>query len=1781
MENVLSEYDIGDRIHQSSRSLVYRARRQRDGVPVVIKIQQTEHPSPDELARFRREYEVGLALRVEGVVKPYGLARYKNRLALVMEDLGGESLRARAAARPLGVEEILGVAVQVARTLGQIHQRRVIHKDVNPANIIVHPETGVAKLIDFGIATTLTRESPTAGSPDVLEGTLRYVSPEQTGRMNRAIDYRTDFYSFGVTLYELLTGTVPFLADDAMELVHCHLAREPVAPHLLRPELPAALSAIVLKLLAKMAEDRYQSGLGLATDLAECLASLRATGRIEGFVPGRHDVSDRFQIPQKLYGREADLEVLLAMFDRISRGKAELMLVAGYSGVGKSALVNEIHKPIVQKRGHFVSGKFDQLKRNVPYASLIEAFQDLVRQLLAESESRLATWRHKLAAALGRNAGVIAEVIPAVELILGEQPPAPPLPPTESQNRFNFVFQRFVAAFAAADHPLVIFLDDLQWADLPSLKLIQLLLTDAGLTNLAIIGAYRDNEVSGAHPLLSTLEAIRGAGTQVTTLDLVPLDLGQVTQLVGETLRCGRAAAAPLATLLLQKTQGNPFFLGQFLGALHEEGLIAFDAAASAWRWDLGVIRGRGLTDNVVDLMAGKIQKLGAPAQHALGLAACIGNRFDLRTLALVARRPAEEMAASLRPAVEEGLVVPLGDGYLAASHAGLEASFKFLHDRVQQAAYSLIGDDGEKRAIHLDLGRLLLGSASGEALDAQIFDVVHQFQLGLAALTSDEERSQVAGLCLAAGKKAKASAAYEPALRYLETGLALLPADAFEARYELAFELHLEGAEAAYLNADFERAQALTDVAMAHTRTVLEKVQILETRMRFHAARNRFEDTIRVGLEALELLGVSLPSAPTPAHFGAALAANGALLAGRPIEDLLDLPELTDRSLLAAQRLLMTLGAPTYIANPLLYILVCAEFFALSVRHGNSRYAPAAYVNYGAIHAGALKDYVTARAYGDLALKLLDRLHTAESKSEVLLLNSVVIRPWTTPLRATLEPLLEAVLAGVETGDLGHGALASVNCCTTPLLAGLPLDVVSEQQVRQLAFMTRVKHEFTRMFGAIARQTLLNLVGLSSDPVRLVGAGFDEDATLPALVEAKNFSTLCELHTFKSLLAYVFGDFAQAATSADLAEQYLPGLAGHVVSGHQPFYQSLAQLALLPSAGEAGRAEALAKVERNQAEMGRWAELCPANFRHKHDLVEAERARAEGRPLEAMALYERAIRGAAEQQYLHEEALANERCADFCRALGWERAAESYLVEAHYAYLRWGASAKVLDLERRHPALLSTKHSAGVAASREDQPVTSSRTGRHSGSSLELSTVMKAAQAISGEIVLDRLVEALMRIIIENAGAQRGFFLLEKDSAWTIEAEWDAGRAEVIPRRGALLAGEPGLSEAIVHYAVRSGESVVLADATRDGLFTNDPYVLRSRPRSVLCAPLLNQGKRIAVIYLENNLTAGAFTEARLEVLRLLSAQAALSIHNATLYATLERKVEERTTELVDKNRELGAALAQLQATQQRLVTQEKLASLGALTAGIAHEIKNPLNFINNFAQLAAELSGQIAESLDAQRNRLDPESLADVDEMLGSLRQGVTKINEHGVKANNIINGMLLHARQVTGVHEDADLNAVLASCVELACHAMRAKDGAFTPELTLDYDPALGKVELSVQDVSRAFVNVLNNALYALREKRRAAGKAFTPRLTVHTKDLGDRAEVRIHDNGTGITPDIAGHIYNPFFTTKPAGEGTGLGLSLSHDIVVQGHHGELTMATAPGEFTEFVITLPKST
>jgi predicted ATPase/class 3 adenylate cyclase len=1466
-------------IFDSWRSKVYYKARSEWGIPVAVKILNYEFPTPDDIEQFYNEYDLLQSVNLLHGRRVLKKGREKNHHAVWLEWVEGRTLAEILQTSPLGIAAFLPIAISLADALAEIHHQHLIHKDVCPANVIIRKDGRTACVIDFGFTSRLELKQQYVGNPERIEGTLNYVSPEQTGRMNRVLDYRSDLYSLGVTFYEMLSGRLPFAAKDALEVIYAHIAKVP--PSL--TDVPAPLARIVHRLMAKNAEDRYQSAHGLKRDLARCLDEFAKTGMISDFQLGEYDFSSRFQLPQKLYGRQEEADALLHSFERCVEGAAELVLVKGSSGTGKSALVHEVHKPIMAKRGYFISGKFDQYQRSVPYYALTEAFGELINILLTEREDRLHDLRQRLREALGEEGRVLTDVLPGLEYLVGPQPELPELGGSELQNRFNYIFRKFVQAVCTNIHPLALFIDDLQWADSASLRLLEVLLTDPDIGYLLCVGAYRDNEVDAVHPLVVTIRDIEAAGTRVETLSLDNLPRQDISALVADTLRVSEEEAGPLTLLLQQKTHGNAFFLTRFLTSLYEEKMLQFDFETLCWEWNIQQIRDKNITDNVVELMTAKISRFPAAVQNVLQAGACIGNRFSYDTLAVILGQEVSTLKEHLREGFREGMVLPLGG-----------SSVKFAHDRIQEAVYALIPDD-QKKAAHLRIGRLLLENSTVESRKEQLFDIVNQLNSGIDLLDDQQEKARLAVLNLQAGQKARLNSAFQPARNYLTLGIGLLQERPWENQYALCLDLHVEACEAAYLTGEFDEMERLCQEILRNARTILEKVKPCEIRILAYKAQNRLHDAIHTGLEVLAQLGEKFPPKPNLLHVFQGLLATLLRLRGKDNNFLMELPIMTNPEKIAAMRIIADITSSVYWAMPNLLPLIVFRMVALSLRYGNTAVSCFAYGSYGVINCGVLGWMKKGNEYGQLALSLLDKLNAKEWKAQIYVSPYALTIHWRNHVRETLRPLQESFQIGLETGLIEFACVNTNIYCIHSLLCGKPLARLEEETDAYSRSYKLFKQETNYNYNEVYRQAILNFMGKSADPVVLTGTAYDEEQMLRQNEERNDKTGAFFIHFLKTMLGVHFHQPDLALKHARIANTLLEAVLAKFEIPNLHFYHALAALALAENAPARQRRSLLAQARKCYGILRKWAKDAPMNFAHKADLIEAERLRIVGKSADARILYDKAISGANTYEYLQEEALAYELAGRFYLSLEAQDLATYYLKAAYATYRTWGAKAKLRLLERTYSKqVMGVRRSDNLATEVLEDSVSGL-----SGAMLDISSVLKAAATISGEVVLPRLLSLLLRVVIENAGAQRGVLLLDSEGSLFVETRLEPGSAEAEVLQHLPLEAFPDLAASVVTFVKRTRQALAVADIGQDSRFKNDPYVLAAHPRSVFCLPVIHQGKLIGILYLENNLNTGVFTSDRVNLLSLLSGQIAVSIDNALLYDNLEKKVNERTLEL------------------------------------------------------------------------------------------------------------------------------------------------------------------------------------------------------------------------------------------------------------------------------------------
>jgi PAS domain S-box-containing protein len=1779
---------------------------------VLFVVPAADHPSRSTLERLSHEYELRDDLDGAWAVRPLDLVRDAGRTMLVLEDAGGEPLD-RLVGAPMEMGRFLRTAISIIVALGELHQSGLVHKDVKPANILVNGKTGEVRLTGFGIATRLARERQSPHPPEAIAGTLAYMAPEQTGRMNRSIDSRGDLYALGVTFYQMLTGALPFTAADPMEWVHCHLARRPVPPAERLKDIPGVVSAIVMKLLAKWAEDRYQTAGGLESDLRSCQTEWEARRRIDDFPLGEHDTPDRLLIPEKLYGRRREVETLLRAFDRVVNGGApELVLVSGYSGIGKSSLVNELHAVLAPSRGLFASGMFDRHKRDIPFSTVTQAFLSLIRPLLGKSDPDLAAWREAFRDALGPNGRLITDLVPELSLIIGDQPPVPELPSQDAQGRFHMVLRRFLAVFARPEHPLVLFLDDLQWLDSATLNVLEDLLTQPELRHLLLIGAYRDNEITSEHPLARKLEAIRKAGVAVTEIMLAPLAREDLGQLIGDAFRCEPRRADPLVQLVHEKTAGNPFFAVQFLTTLAEEGLIGFDPKTRVWTWDLEGINAEGFTDNLVDLMIGRLRRLPSRTQDTLKVLACIGNNAEVAMLEQALGVTKADIDESLRVAVESGIIV---------SRSG---QYRFLHDRVQEAAYALI-PHGSRPALHLRVGRGLLAGLRDEDLAEKIFDIVNQLNLGVPAASDVDEKVRIARLNLQAGLRAKASTAYASACSFFAIGLATLGDRGWEQAHEPALKLLLERAECELLRANLAESAALIDLLLSKARSKTDRTEGYRLRVTLQLLHGDMALAVRTAIECLKMFDMTFPEHPTAEDVREEFDDLLRRMGSRSIESLLGLPLMEDPEIRALSAILLILGQSSYFVDEHLYGMLAFRMVKLSIAFGHSSSCTVGYGGVGIILGPKFDRFDDGERFARIAVAVTERHgFLAHRPGACVLLQMASL--WTGTIDEALACLDSADKSALETGEVVFACISAEHRVTNLLARGETLDSIWPESGNALTFVQNKGYAHIIDIVLAIRHFIATLRGDTSD-----GGLVGDEATLrrTGLPVVQCFYWILQLQ-----LRYIMGDAAGAIEAAERARPFLWSARCHVQAGTFCYYHALALLSVMRSARTIVSEALQGDLKDSLDALRTLAENAPHTYAHKHALAAAELAGAEGRDLDAMRLYDQAVRAALEKGFIQDSAVGAELAADFFALRGLEKVAHGYRREARELYHRWGASAKVAQLDLRHPDIAPHPPLPAAEALLEH---------------LDLATVIKVSQAVSGEIVLGDLIDTLMRTAMAHAGAERALLILLHGPEPRIEAEATISDDAVAVHVRDEPVAEHLLPVSLLQYVLRSRESVILYDAAAQSPFGEDSYIRQHRVRSVLCMPLLNRANLIGVLYLENNLTPRVFAPARFAVLKVIAAQAAVSLENTRLYRDLAER-EAKIRRLVDSNiigivtwdvegriieansaflytvgyghedvasgrmrwtdltppewldRHRRLWLQQLRTTgslqpfEKELfrkdggrvpvligvatfqeggsqgvafvldLTDRKRAeeALRRLESDFAH-----MNRVSMMGELAASLSHEITQPIASARNNacaglnfLDrgPPDLAEVREALGCVVSDVDR-------AGDIVDRIRDHIKKAPPRKTRFALNEAINEVLVLAQSAI-AENGVLVQVRLADDLFAVQGDRIQLQQV---VLNLILNAVEAMGSVEAGArGLAIS---TEQTRSGG--ALVAVRDSGPGIDPEHLECVFEAFYTTKSSG--TGMGLSICRSII-DAHGGRLWAAANEPRGAVFQFTLP---
>ena len=1730
-------FTVTERLYANSRTLISRAIRQSDGSPVIIKSLVDPHPSASQLARFAYACKIQQEFDHPGITRVLDCVEAGSAPIMVLEDIGAIPLTRYMQELPgqsLSVERFLSVAIQLSHALAEIHHRHVIHKDLHPGNILMQPRSGQVQITDFDISSRLSREQPSLQPPEELEGILGFISPEQTGRMNRALDYRSDFYSLGVTFYWLLTGRMPFAEDSAIAMVHAHIARVALPVNKVRPELPAMLAKIIDRMMAKNAEARYQSAAGLTFDLEECQRQWQVTHSIQDFTLAAHDISDRFQVSQKLYGREPEIAQLINAFAQALQGNPQLMTVAGYAGIGKSALVHEAHKPIAAYGGWFISGKFDQFKHNVPYSALHEALKTWVQLILSEGDEALSRRRSTLLEALGANARVLIDFQPDLEILLGSLLPVPELGPLETQNRFHIVIQQFIQVLTN-EQPLVLFLDDLQWADMGTLGLLKVLMHDIG-HQLLLIVAYRDNEVTETHPTMLTLQAIQQdlhAGPErFHYLNLLPLTLQDVEHLLVDSLHCIQDIE-PLARLIQKKTAGNPFFINEFLRALYSDGLINFNRQVQKWQWDIERIESQDITDNVVDLMLAKMRRLPPETQHLLQLASCIGGRFDLATLALITHQPLPIARSQLWPALREGLLIQEAGDWFSQSTEEPPASSqftslphsqkpvcRFLHDRMLQAAYDSLAEI-ERIRTHLSIGRILQQNRStGQA--HEVFTITEHLNQARRLLKNPDQRLELAQLNLEAAQLAQNASAWSASARHARVARELLTVDHWQHQYALSAQLFTLSVQSESLDSDFESAEQLAQIALRELHSDLEKARICLILLNSNIARGKREYAIEVGIQGLKFCGIDIPALEQlDEAYRQEQAQLNQLAAQQPLAQQLHVIHTVPTFTTLASGLLSALLLASFVfGKRMLNMFIGCRGMRFLLEHGLCEETASLLCEYAVIQLRE-DNYREAFELGSMAMEFVSGATNPSSCLQTYLYSGSAVWLYFRPFQDATDLLWKGYHAGMEYGDLNIGMGCFSNIIINRFAKGDSLAEIDLhiQQLEELMGRYRLHvsagRHYKRLSTMLQQQETKDLL--------------EDDAFSVQELQIINSSTLRAFIDHLRLQWYFWSEQHDSAlnqlTVAEKSLELIPCMAPNI--DHYLIEAMLLSRCLEQTADKGALLERLLWIERYFAVK---EAFCEANFGHKQMLVAALIAAARSQTIVAIEHYRKAIASASEEGFIQFQALGQELLGRYLWQLGWTEFATPALQEAHYFYGRWGCVVKQKLLLQEFPALLGPL--SGSRPTREGPTPSATSPGLNASLQLDLESIMKSTQAISGELVLEHLLNKILHIILENAGAQTAAIVMFHDGKLTLEACLQVDQPE---KEGGNLKPNTAITDSellpleLLRYALHTDKPLLLQDVQAHTSWSQDPYVSRHKPRSILCMPMHYRDNQTGILYLENTLTPNAFTNERLQVLELLLTQANISLENARLFdevqalnTSLERKVEQRTAELRAVNRELEA-----------------------FSYSVSHDLRGPLRNINGFSKML----------LDRHK------------EALGESGQDLLRrIWRNTEKMSNLITGLLA-------------LSKVTRSEIKLETVDLAAIANAIIEDMQSQYpDQQINWIcteEAKVRGDHRllysALENLLNNAWkYSAKEKH--------PRIEFGVETEGDNRIYFVRDNGAGFNMRYAEKLFTSFQRLHSDKEfsGTGIGLATVQRIIHR-HGGEVWAESEMHKGAIFYFTL----
>lgn len=1470
-------------VAQNSTVTLVLATRESDGEKVILKVLTAKYPQRIDIARIKREFEITRNLSIPTVIHHYEVLEFNNRIALVMEHFPGISLSKfiksdNSADSLQNLISKLNLAEKIVTTISEIHNAGIIHKDLTPFNILVNSDCSDIRIIDFGISTNLSQENITVANSPQLEGALPYISPEQTGRMNRKLDYRSDYYSIGIILYELFTGILPFTMTDPMQLIHAHIALKPIAPSSIIPTIPEMLSQIILKLLEKNAEDRYQGTIGLLDDLRYIKNELIDHGSVSYKEIAEKDISYRFKLSEKLYGREKQLEQLLDDFKAINSGKNRFTIVTGPSGIGKSSLVYEIHKPIVREKGVVISGKYDQFERSVPYSGFSSALNSLCRHILSKDEEEVNQWKEKILHVLDENGQVLIDIIPLLELIIGKQKPVQELRATESQNRFHTYFNRFIGLFTS-EAPLVIFLDDLQWADDPSIQLIKELITDSDISKLQIIGSFRDNEVSPGDLLLLIIQDLEKIDTLVSRIQLLPLSEEDLARLISDSLQHRCENFEDLAHIIFNKTGGTPFFSVQFFAELFKKEILNLDTGKGVWSWDPEKVENLSSSDNLIELMQSRISELSEAEQEILKILAAVGNSFEFGTVVTVSGQDKETILKQLDKLLTQKFILPLTEDYkyTSSSLEGLDLRYTFLHDKVQQAAYNLLTEEDASK-LHLSIARLLFRSSSEENKKDKLLEIVRHYNEGLERIDSVEESLLVAQLNLEAAQKARNSTAYSVAVSHAKIGIKMLNKESWTKNYDLTKELYREWSQSAYLTTEFETAQEINELLIKQMKTDLEKAEIYYMISLQYGTTNRMEESVQAGITGLKLLNISLPSHPSKITIIREILQTERALHNKSDEDIITLPQMTDTIQRMGLKLIIGFVASAYLSgNANLYVLSVFKMIRISLKYGNSPESAFAFTCLGMLKIMISGNLSEGLRFGNLGIELNEHYPDLMLKGQILHIYNTFIYHWGASRAEQKEISYKGMAASTAAGDLLY---LSHNCILASQL-DLSLDLSSKMnEVEQYySVILKTKYEDAIESSLLYQHFLKNLQGKTKERFSLSTDEFDAFECLESLKKRKVILGIISYNMFKMEIHLLYNDYEGGIPYLHEIEKSVDKIAGELSIVRFCWLTFFTYAGMCKRGDKKRNHRYVQLMKKEYFKMKKWANYSPDNFLHIQLLMEAEFFRISGDNSKAEKWYDAAISESNNGKYAAKIALSNELAGRFYLEDERNTSARFFLEEALYSYQIWGAAEKVKALKESYPFLVSSSRDK----TKKKSTLTTLADSGENNAILDLNTVITVSREISAGISFKTVVQTLLTHVIENSGADRGLFLLHENK-----------KIKVITVNGSE---SEEYCNAIVNLVSATEVNTIHDNIMDEKEYTNDKYIQKQKVRSLLCLPVIYQQEQIGLIYLENRITQNSFTEGRVELVNLLASQAAISLKNAQMYDKLQESENQYRT--------------------------------------------------------------------------------------------------------------------------------------------------------------------------------------------------------------------------------------------------------------------------------------------